>query len=329
MGAPVLEAWAAALRALALARAGDPEARPAAMGARRLASAGGVEGAGLFADAALAVSDSAGRSEHLAVVEARRAATGIAARWAPVEPLRPAVEIRLFGGLRVEVDGVPLDLGFLKPRARTLLRLLAAQGGRPLHREVIQAALWPDATSESAARNLHVAISSLRQALEPGVARAGFTLLVRDGDAYCLASGSELRIDLVAFECDVGAGRRARTAGDAARAMACLEAALDRWTGDLLPEDGAADWAVEQRERCRSLAAEAAEWLAQLRRGGGDPAGGARAAARGLRVERYHDPLWRLLVAARDEAGDPVAASRARADYRRVLSELDLPLGSG
>jgi DNA-binding SARP family transcriptional activator len=329
MEAPVLEAWAAALCALALARAGDPEARQAAIAAGRLASAGGVEGALLLADAALAVSDPARRSEHLALVEARLAVTGIAARWAPVEPLRPAVEIRLFGGLRVEVDGVPLDLGFLKPRARTLLRLLAAQGGRPLHREVIQAALWPDATSESAARNLHVAISSLRQALEPGVARAGFTLLVRDGDAYCLASGPELRIDLVAFECDVGAGRRARTTGDAARAIACLEAALDRWTGDLLPEDGAADWAVEQRERCRSLAAEAAEWLAQLRLADGDPAGAARAAAKGLRVERYHDPLWRLLVAARDEAGDPVAASRARAEYRRVLSELDLPLGSG
>jgi DNA-binding SARP family transcriptional activator len=223
------------------------------------------------------------------------------------------------------VDGVPLDTSSLKPRARTLLRLLAAQGGRPLHREVIQATLWPEATPESAARNLHVAISSLRQALEPGVARAGFTLLVRDGDAYCLASGSELRIDLVAFEGEVAAGRRARAAGDADRAMACFEAALDHCTGELLPEEGAADWAVEQRERCRSLAAGAAEWLAESRLAGGDPSGAARAAAAGLRVERYHDPLWRLLAEARDEAGDPVAASRARAEYRRVLDELGLP----
>ena len=325
MEAPVLEAWAAALRALALARAGDPEARPAARRAASLALACGVTGAGLFADAALAASDATRRSEHLGLVEARRASTGIAARWAPVEPLRPAVEIRLFGAFRLEVDGVPVDPSSLKPRARALLRLLAAQEGRPLHREVIQAALWPEATAESAARTLQVAISSLRQALEPGVARAGFTLLVRDGDAYCLASGPELRVDLRAFESEVTAGRRARAAGDAGRAMACLEAALDRYQGELLPEDGAADWAVELRERCRSLAAEAAEWLAELRIAAGDPAGAARAAAAGLRVERYHDRLWRLLAAAREEAGDPVAASRARAEYRRVLGELGLP----
>jgi DNA-binding SARP family transcriptional activator len=322
--APVLQAWAAAVRAFALARAGAGDAVPAALRARRLAQVRGVEGAGLFADAALATAEPARRPEHTALMAARRAETGIGGDWAPVGALRATVEIRLFGGFRIDMDGAAMDLSGLKPRVRALLRLLAVQGGRPLHREVIQAALWPEAPSDAGARNLHVAISSLRQALEPGVARAGFTLVVRDGDAYRLAMGPELSIDLVAFEADVVAAVRAR-ASDPDRAAASLRSALDRFQGELLPEDGSAEWLTEARERCRSAGAEAAQGLAELRLERDDPAGAAHAAARGLRIDRYHDPLWRLLVRAREQAGDHVAASRARAEYARVLDELGLP----
>ena len=50
--------------------------------------------------------------------------------------------------------------------------------------------------------------------------------------------------------------------------------------------------------------------------------GAARAASAGLRIERYHDPLWRLLIRSRDEAGDQGAASRARSAYDQMLAEL-------
>jgi DNA-binding SARP family transcriptional activator len=325
MEAPVLQAWALALLAFAVARGGGEGAAGVARRAERLAQARGVAGACLFVDAALATTDAPRRTEHLALAAARRTATGLDARWAAAGTVRAPVEIRLFGGFQIETGGEPLELSGLKPRVRALLRLLAVQGGRPLHRDAIQEALWADAPPDSGARNLHVAVSSLRQALEPGVARAGFTLLVRDGDAYRLAMGPELRIDLVAFEADVGAARHARAAGDPERAAACCQDALDRYAGELLPEDGAAEWVVERRERCRSAAAEASQWLAELRLRRGDAAGAAQAAAAGLRIDRYHDPLWRLLIDAREQAGDHGAASRARAEYARVLSDLGVP----
>ena len=329
MDAPVLQAWASALRALAMARAGATDAIPVALRAERLAQSRGVAGAGLFADAALATADVSKRSEHLALAATRRAATGIGPGWATVSAVRPPVALRLFGGFQLEMDGSSLDLSGLKPRVRALLRLLAVQGGRPLHREVIQVALWPEAAPDAGARNLHVAMSSLRQALEPGVARAGFTLLVRDGDAYRLATGPELSIDLVAFEEDVAQGRSAASVGQTDRALACFQSALDRYVGDLLPEDGAAEWIVDRRERCRSAAAEAAQRLAELQLDRGDTAGAAQAAASGLRIDRYHDPLWRLLASARAQAGDHVAASRARAEYARVLAELGVDPAAG
>jgi hypothetical protein len=44
-----------------------------------------------------------------------------------------------------------------------------------------------------------------------------------------------------------------------------------------------------------------------------------------LGIDRYDDALWRLLIAARQQAGDKVAASRAESDYRQMLAELDVP----
>jgi predicted Zn-dependent protease len=54
----------------------------------------------------------------------------------------------------------------------------------------------------------------------------------------------------------------------------------------------------------------------------GRPVEAAEACGAGIRVDRYQDSLWRLLIAARDAAGEVGAAGRARADYERVLAEL-------
>src|SRR2546423_9087646 len=54
------------------------------------------------------------------------------------------------------------SLTTIKPRVRAVLRLLAVHAGNPVHREVLQMAFWPDADAETGARNLHVAVSSLR-----------------------------------------------------------------------------------------------------------------------------------------------------------------------
>ncbi len=104
--------------------------------------------------------------------------------------------------------------------------------------------------------------------------------------------------------------------------------ALDLYAGELLPEDGPAEWAIEPRERFRAGALEAAQGLAELLLKQGDPAAAANACATGLWVDRLHDPLWKLLIQARERAGDPGAASRARRDYARVLEELGLTASS-
>ena len=65
--------------------------------------------------------------------------------------------------------------------------MLALHAGRPVHRELLVDAMWPQLDSTAGTHNLHVAVSSLRSVLEPGVPRGASRLLPRDGDRYVLA----------------------------------------------------------------------------------------------------------------------------------------------
>jgi len=365
LGAGSLEAWVRAFAALAAARAGTPDAREAALAAESVARSSGVTVAQAIAHRALAEldpgSDELGAAADVLLADAglslrmiaglsRRAGaspadaddadqpdgTGSSDRptggWAgasrqPSEgsAVRP-VEIGLFGAFRMTVQGRPVDLAALKPRPRAVLRFLALHADRPVHREVLQETFWPDADATTGARSLHVALSAVRRELAPGEGRGTCELLVRDGDAYRLAMPEGARVDLADFDAAVARARRMRGLGDAGAAEAADRAVLDAYGGDLLPEDGPADWIAARRERARAEVVEAARSLAEavLDR---DPAAAADACTAGLAVDAYHDPLWRLLVAARERAGDRAAATSARSGYSRMLADLGVAPG--
>jgi DNA-binding SARP family transcriptional activator len=234
----------------------------------------------------------------------------------------PSVVLHCFGGFRLEVGGRMVDSRAIKPRARAVLHLLAIAAGKPVHREAIVDALWPGADVRAGMRNLHVAVSSVRQLLEPGVPRGAASLVVREGDAYRLAISEEATVDLWQFESALTEGHHARSQGDLRRAVAALGGALDAYAGDLLPEDGPADWVVGERERYRLEASAAAQALAEASLVLGDADSAATACERGLAIDRYRDSLWQLLAEARDRTGDQAVAARVRGAYRDVLVEL-------
>ena len=158
---------------------------------------------------------------------------------------------------------------------------------------------------------------------------AACDLLVRDGDAYRLALPDGSRVDLARFDDAVAAARRARARGTHGAAADACRAVLAAYAGDLLPEDGPAEWVAARRDRARAEVVEAAGGLAELLLPH-DPAGAAEACAAGLAIDPYHDPLWRLMVIARERAGDQAAAASARSGYARMLVELGVePTGAG
>ncbi len=344
LGSGVLEAWARSLAGLGAAESGEPDARDAAVDAERLARSTGASGVRLVAYRALAVSDPARAAEFEELASSLARETGLLAppRAAPasepsdlgagaatigharhgdetVAPPARSVRIRTLGGFAIEVDGAPVSLDRVKPRARALLRLLAAHGGQPVHREVIAEALWPGSGGQAVARSLHVAVSSLRGLFAEALGSEGSRFVVREGEAYRLVTPPGA-LDVERFERAATEGRTAPSANGAA--IEAFGRALEAYRGDLLPEDGPADWVVERRERLRAEALDVARELASSALVADDPETAIRVCRVGLGFDRYHDPLWRLLIEARDRAGDHGAASRDRREYQGMLAAL-------
>lgn len=335
LGAGVLEVWCRAFAALGAARAGDPEAARGAASSEAMARAAAVPGAQAVALAASAEADPARGAGQLAAARVLGAECGLALPPPPAGP-RPVpasgaatgpgaptpagpagLWVRCLGGFEVRRGGDPVDLAAVRPRARAVLQLLAAAGGRSVHWEVVAEALWPGCEARAGARSLHVAVSSLRHALAPDGSRRGAAVIVRRGDAYSLEVDG---LDVSTFEAHLDAARRSGAAGDRRAEAVALDAALALYGGDLLPEAGPAEWVLKDRDRFQRLAADAAGDLAELRLADGDPAGAARAAERGLGVDPWRDRLWRLRLEALDAAGDRAALARARLAFDALLA---------
>ncbi|HYN70736.1 MAG TPA: BTAD domain-containing putative transcriptional regulator, partial [Candidatus Eisenbacteria bacterium] len=340
LGSGTLEAWARCLGSLIAAQQGL-DARDAALRAEAFARSAGAAGPRAYAFRALALGDPARASDYGLLAEAVESETGLSMpsdggtagrrgqvpapdRAAPDAQRRPSIALVTLGGFGLSVDGRPIDLSTTKPRARALLRYLALHAGTAVHREVLAEALWPEGDLNAALRSLHVALSGLRHLLEPGVGRGGSSLLVRDGDAYRLELPAGSKVDFLELERAAAEGIAARAANDRAGARTRLRDVLDLYHGDLLPEDGPAEWANERREQLRTVVVGAAQSLAEIHIEAGEPADAAVAALAGLAADRYHDPSWRLLIEARKRAGDHGAAGRARREYAEVLAGLGL-----
>lgn len=333
LGAPALEAWARGGLALAGAWTGSPDAAREAELAVGFAHTAQVPGAlalgwgvlgtlrhdgNLLADAN-AEADRIGLDsrpwEWMDKNTDRRPEVVVTERAAPVE-------VRCFGGFGILVNGVRPSFDGVRPRARALLRVLALHAGTSVHREMLVDAMWPQLDSNAGTHNLHVCVSSLRAALEPGVARGASHLVVRDGDRYSLALPPGSVCDLREFDLRTREADEFRARGDAGQAASALDRALLTYTGDVLPEDGPSEWAVAVRDRYRVRAAQAAAQLGELRLAEGRPTDAAVAAQRSIEIEPCRDASWRLLVKAYDAAQDVAAAERARRSYASVLASL-------
>jgi len=172
-------------------------------------------------------------------------------------------------------------------------------------------------------------LSTLRHLLEPGIGRGQSAFIVRDGDAYRLFVPEDADVDVLTFDRGVARARAARATGDTDAALDGYAAALSCYSGELLPEEGPAEWVVKQRDRYRIEAADAAGAVAEVLAKKGDDIGVIDVCGRGLAIDRYRDGLWRTLIETYERLGDQGAAARARGDYQAVLAELGIDAPAG
>ena len=155
------------------------------------------------------------------------------------------IEIRCLGRFEVERGGVPIpQKDWPRTTARRLLQYLAV-AHRPVHREQIMDALWPDAGVREAANQLRVALSALRRALEPArPPRQQSALIVTEAGTVTLARDL-MQLDVDAFRQAV---REAQQASHDDR-RAALQRAVSLYGGDLLADSPYEEWAAGDRDR--------------------------------------------------------------------------------
>lgn len=331
LGAGVLDGVTNASASLIAAQSGVAGSDLRARDAERASMRVGSDLARHLALAALAETDGASPSQvDLLVQLSERTGLHLALRrrgdpvQRRVQSRERTLHLRCFGGLHIRVGDAEADLSGVKPRVRSLLKLLALHGGRAVHRDVLIEALWPNHDPDAATRSLQVAISSLRQLLEPGVPRGGSQFVVRiaEGYALCLPPGSTS--DLAAFDEAMTRGRRCARAGELHAAAGAYGEVLECYTDELFPEEGAAEWVLKERQRHHMEAADAAANIGEILLGLGDQLGAIASFDHCLRIDAYRDGIWRKLIATNDGLGDRMAATRARRSYEEMLTDLDL-----
>lgn len=229
-----------------------------------------------------------------------------------------AMRVHCFDALEVVIDGVSVDLSTVRPKALSVLRVLALHAGRPVHREALMESLWPDVEPDAARHSLQVAVSSLRKMMPetptPSIARRG--------DGYQLEMSPDDFCDVRSFQVWLASAGAAVSRGDHRRAFDAAVRATDVYRGDLFLDEGPAEWVVGHRDALRldmvracTIAGEAAMKL-------GVPQEATRMSERGLTVDRYADPLWRIQIESLEQASDKASAERVRRSWQEMMDEL-------
>ena len=224
------------------------------------------------------------------------------------------IQIKTLGRFEVRVRGETLrHTRKAQRRVLDLLKALVALGPEGVSRDLIAAALWPDAEGDAARDAFEVTLHRLRK------------VLGRD-DAAHLSQGvlhldsSVVWVDALAFE------RLAALANvnPCAINIDAAERALALYTGPFLHQVDDAPWILPTRDRLRSRYVRLATRTAQHYEQTGAPERAADVCATALELEPLAEELYRRLMACLAAQGRLAEAIDA---YRRCRQMLTIVLG--
>lgn len=233
----------------------------------------------------------------------------------------PELRVRTFGRTRVDSAEGPLGGQWLGQRPGHVLKYLLCERDRVVHAEEIADALWPGAGRQGL-NNVRHFVHQLRERLEPGRARrapSSFVVAVRGGYAI---NRRHVRIDADEFSAAAQDGLAALKRGEGRAGSELLERALELYKDDFLADEPYAEWAYEERNRLRALAARALRELARITVVERDLTAAAGWLGRLAELEPFDGDVHRDLFAVWLAQGHRTEAARGFAAFRmRVLRE--------
>lgn len=239
----------------------------------------------------------------------------------------PQVRVSCLGRFQVERDGsVVRDVQWKSRRARTLIKLLAAQERGGLPRDRVLDILWPHASPVRHPALFSSLLHRLRRMLDPpDAALRTMSCITQERDQVRLNS-ERVWTDVAAFVAAVKQARQMQSASeDRSETLKTFEKAIGLYSGDLLPDDVYEDWVMPERERLRRLYTEALDAAAELSEAIGESGRSRVLYERMFSFDPCHDQACRWLMARHAAEGQRHKAVRV---YERhelaVRSELDI-----
>jgi DNA-binding SARP family transcriptional activator len=174
----------------------------------------------------------------------------------------PRLSVSVLGRTALASAETPLEGQWLQQRPGRLLKYLLAHRSRLVPTDELADAFWPDG-GQAGLANVRYFIHVLRGQLEPGRARrAPSRFIIAENGGYRL-DRSRVHIDADRFESLASSGLAAAARGDPVAASLLIEA-VELYEGDFLSEEPYAEWALSERDRLRTLVAEALRTLAWI-----------------------------------------------------------------
>jgi len=226
------------------------------------------------------------------------------------------LRIEVLGRFQVQVGGrVLAEESWRRRKPAAVLKLLALAPGHRLHREQLMDALWPDLDLAASAANLRKAVHHARSVLE-GVASGASAAITSEADTVALVAGAAIDVD--EFRAALAAGRRASDVDQYRRA-------LDRYKGELLPDDRYDEWADGPRRELHVEFLAGLTELSGLLEASGDLDGAADVVRRLVSAEPTREESHASLMRLYALAGRRADALR---QYELLVELLDVELGA-
>ena len=204
-------------------------------------------------------------------------------------------------------------------KSRDLVKLLISRRGRPVPREQLAEALWPDDPVGAVGNRLSVAVSLLRQVMDPEKRFEPEHFVSTDKENVAL-NLETVAVDVEGFLAVAAGGLDLHRRGRDEQALDRLTAAEAAYGGDFLEEHPYDEWAVGLREEARATYLAVVALLAEQARQAGDAEREIRLRLRSLERDPYDEAAALALVRAHLRRG---ARGEARAAYRRYVARME------
>ncbi len=168
--------------------------------------------------------------------------------------------VRTFGGLSIYYQGAPISIMWESQKARLLFCYLLITNDQWVHRDKFIEMLWPGCSGNAGSNNFKTTLSRLRKSFS---GPRTINPVMTQGEAVRI-NIHDIDVDASQFRLNAVTGIRQLSRGDSKAAKECLEAALDLYTGEFLPEEPFNDFIIGARNELAELHASVLRYLEKI-----------------------------------------------------------------